>query len=67
VLDEIRPVSKWKQFGYDSPEQAAQDWDNLQPAHYICNQMKSNKVAGPGQDGGVADVVKKINIIDGDW
>jgi len=43
VIDEIRPISRWRQFGYDSPEQAAQDWQNLQPAHYCCNAAKSNK------------------------
>lgn len=43
VVDEIRPVSKWWQFGYPSKEAAAQDWSNLQPAHYICNQNKGDK------------------------
>lgn len=45
VVDEIRPVSRWREFGYDSPEAAAQDWNNLQAAHYICNSQKGNKVA----------------------
>ena len=63
VIDEIRPVSKWKMFGYDSPEAAAQDWNNLQPAHYCCNAAKSNKIAS---DGAVL-VLKKKNISDGDW
>lgn len=62
VIDEIRPVSLWKQFGYDSPAAAAQDWNNLQAAHYICNAKKSNKVGGQ-----VYGAVKTINIIDGDW
>ena len=44
VVDEIIPVSRWKEYGYDSPEAAAQDWHNLQPAHYCCNQAKSNKI-----------------------
>lgn len=44
VVDEIHPVSRWREFGYDSPEAAANDWNNLQPAHYYCNAMKSNKV-----------------------
>lgn len=44
VVDEIIPVSRWKQFGYDSPEAVARDWDNLQAAHYCCNQAKSNKL-----------------------
>ena len=44
VVDEVIPVSKWKEFGYSSPEQVAQDWNNLAPAHYICNQRKSDKI-----------------------
>lgn len=63
VIDEIRPVSRWREFGYDSPEAAAQDWNNLQPAHYICNQKKSNKI----NVNEVRTAVKRINIIDGDW
>ena len=43
VIDEIRPVSRWREFGYSSREAAAQDWNNLQAAHYCCNAMKSNK------------------------
>lgn len=62
VIDEIRPVSRWKEFGYDSPAAAAQDWRNLQAAHWICNQKKSNKIyVGPRQ------IVKEINIADGEW
>jgi hypothetical protein len=63
VIDEIRPVSKWKQFGYDSPAAAAQDWNNLQPAHYCCNAAKSNKVGGAE----VGRSIKKINLSDGNW
>ena len=44
VIDEIRPISKWRQFGYNSPQEAAQDWNNLQAAHYCCNQLKSDKL-----------------------
>lgn len=44
VVDEILPVSRWKEFGYSSPEAAALDWNNLQAAHYICNARKSNKL-----------------------
>lgn len=43
VIDEIRPVAKWKKYGYASAAAAAQDWDNLQPAHYICNAKKGAK------------------------
>ena len=63
VVDEIKPVSKWKQFGYASPREAAEDWNNLQAAHYICNQLKSDKI-------GINTVninQKKITIKDGDW
>lgn len=43
VIDEIIPVSKWKEAGYPSAAAAADDFTNLQAAHYICNQMKGNK------------------------
>ena len=46
VIDEIRPVSRWREFGYSSPEAAAQDPDNLQAAHYVCNARKSNHLPG---------------------
>ena len=62
VIDEIRPVSRWKEFGYDSPAAAAQDWGNLQAAHWICNAKKSNKIDVRPQQ-----IVKKINIVDGEW
>jgi len=64
VIDEIRPVSLWRQFGYDSPEQAAQDWTNLQAAHYVCNQRKSNHVFATAQD---AEKKIRIDLSDGDW
>ena len=61
VIDEIRPVSRWREFGYDSPEAAAQDWGNLQAAHYCCNAAK-----GDGRK-----TRKKITRLaclpDGDW
>lgn len=44
VIDEIKPISKYKEFGYGSAREAAEDWDNLQAAHYCCNAAKSNKV-----------------------
>lgn len=45
-LDEIIPVSRYQEGGYATPEQCAQDPANHQPAHRICNQMKSNKMIG---------------------
>ena len=44
VIDEIHPVSKYKSFGYSSKRACAEDWNNLQAAHWICNAMKSDKV-----------------------
>ena len=49
VIDEIKPVSKWREFGYSSPREAAEDWTNLQPAHYFCNAQKGNKVHGDSE------------------
>ena len=43
VIDEKQPISKWQEAGYCSKEQAAQDFNNLQPAHAICNARKYNK------------------------
>lgn len=64
VIDEIKPVSRWKEFGYASREAAAQDWNNLQAAHYCCNAAKSNKtlseLANPRKQ-------VKINVSDGKW
>lgn len=61
VIDEIKPVSKWAQFGYPSPAAAAQDWENLQPAHYCCNAAKSNKLFIAAQ------TENRITLEDGDW
>jgi len=63
VVDEIRPVSKWKQFGYESPEAAAADWNNLQAAHWICNSRKSNKT-GAGSE---QKIIATAFASDGDW
>lgn len=43
VIDEVRPISKWQQYGYASAAAAADDFTNLRPAHAICNAMKGNK------------------------
>ena len=61
VIDEIKPISKWRQFGYDSPAVAAQDWNNLQAAHYCCNSAKSDKTNIGGQR------IKRASFADGDW
>ncbi len=59
VIDEIHPVSRWKEFGYGSAAEAAKDWNNLQAAHYCCNAAKSDKTE--------LTVIKKQNVVDGDW
>lgn len=61
VIDEIRPVSRWREFGYDSPEAAARDWSNLQAAHYACNAAKGSKLAFR------LEADKKFFLLDGDW
>lgn len=66
VIDEIRPVSKWREFAYDSPEQAAQDWANLQAAHYCCNQAKGNKTERERNEKAVRPV-RAANLSDGSW
>ena len=61
VIDEIRPISRWREFGYDSAEEAARDWTNLQAAHYICNQSKGNKLQTDPR------ISARIFISDGEW
>jgi len=43
VIDEIHPVSRWREFGYSSAKECASDPNNWQPAHYICNAEASDK------------------------
>ena len=62
VIDEIHPVSKWKEFGYESPEAAAQDWNNLQAAHYMCNAAKGARTGG-----GRLKMMSKPIEHDGNW
>lgn len=62
VVDEIKPVSRWKEFGYSSPEAACMDISNLQPAHWACNSRKSNKIAQNVSNRGLL-----VNLSDGIW
>ena len=43
AIDERFPVSRWSEFGYDSPESCATDFFNWQPTHWICNAQASDK------------------------
>ena len=63
VIDEKKPVSRWREFGYPSAEAACKDWNNLQAAHWCCNQAKSNHVEG---DQRVVRIQKRI-CLDGEW
>ena len=60
VIDEIHPVSRWKEYGYGSPEEAAKDWNNLQAAHYVCNAAKGNRVEAQARR-------VMTNVLDGCW
>lgn len=61
VIDEVRPVSRWREFGYESAAAAAQDVENLAPAHYACNAAKGNKTNISAQ------IVAQVNLPDGVW
>lgn len=65
VIDEIKPVSRWREFGYPSAAAAAQDWSNLQAAHYCCNAAKSNRTTGEQE--ARSSMVQKVNVLDGKW
>ena len=64
VVDEIIPVSKFYLGGYPSREAAAQDWNNLQAAHFICNARKSDHTM---EDLKRKKIIQKIPVSDGDW
>ncbi|MBQ3578002.1 MAG: hypothetical protein II974_04925 [Firmicutes bacterium] len=64
VIDEIKPVSRWKEFGYASPEAAAQDWSNLQAAHRCCNAWKRDRTEEELRTIGIG---KKRDVTSGDW
>lgn len=66
VIDENIPISLATRFGYSSPAEAAQDWNNLQAAHYICNAKKGNKLGFDGST--VRDKTKRTVVMsDGEW
>ena len=43
VIDEIKPVARWREFGYSSAKECATDPGNWQPAHYSCNAQAGDK------------------------
>ena len=62
-IDEIKPVSRWREWGYESAKACANDWNNLQCVHWRCNQIKSNKVPEDRARG----VKFMMNLPDGEW
>ena len=65
VVDEIKPVARWRQFGYDSPRAAAEDFDNLQAAHYSCNQRKGAKTQRQLEE--KKQIISAPRVRDGNW
>ena len=63
VIDEIKPCSRWKEWGYGSAKEACADWNNLQASHWVCNAHKSNRTMGEM----VGESKPKVNLIDGAW
>lgn len=63
VIDEILPISRYKEWGYENKTAAAQDWNNLQAAHYICNAHKSNKTMIEMG----ASKIKKRDVVSSAW
>ena len=63
VIDEIHPVSRWREFGYDSPTAAALDWDNVQAVHYLCNQKKAAHTMEELRTAKTS----VVNLPDGEW
>ena len=62
VVDEIRPISRFREFGYESREAAAQDWGNLQAAHWCCNAAKGNRIAADHKR-----LQRRPPVPDGEW
>lgn len=65
VIDEIIPISKATTQGYSTARKAAEDWGNLQPAHYICNANKGAKTMDEMRQGFGKD--KKMFVVSDGW
>ena len=39
-VDELKPVSRWREFGYASAQQCALDYNNVDATHKCCNMWK---------------------------
>ncbi len=67
-IDEKIPIKYWREAGYNSPSEAADSWENLQPAHRRCNAMKGAKLGFSLKDKNpkMQTMQKRIQI-DGRW
>ena len=43
TVDELKPVSRWREYGYASAQAAALDYSNCDAAHRQCNVWRGNK------------------------
>ena len=43
AIDEIKPVARWAEFGYESARACACDASNWQATHYVCNAEAGDK------------------------
>lgn len=59
VVDEILPVARWMEGGYDSPEACALDPSNQQAAHWVCNARKSDGRRGTAARGSQSAVLRR--------
>lgn len=67
VIDEIKPIARYRESGYESKRAAAEDWNNLQAAHYCCNAWKGAKSMETIRHRSMQKGQKKINVPDGEW
>ena len=42
-VDELKPVSRWREFGYPSATACALDYNNVDATHRRCNEWKGSK------------------------
>lgn len=65
-IDEIIPISKWQEAGFNSPQEAADTFSNLRAAHWICNAKRGNKIHFTMQTA-QPQPKQKIIRLDGKW
>lgn len=67
AIDEIRPVSRWREFGYSSPREAAEDWSNLQATHRCCNAHKGAMTMEEMRNKEHIRQIKPVNVVSRKW